>query len=277
MLPMPLFGVLEIGEKSGGLARALKLVDEELVSRRARRNRAVSLLIYPIMVCFIAFGIIMFLLLKVIPTFAEIFHDLGGALPPLTQALVNLSCFIRSNALMLGLLFGGSLVGLFLFFSLARRIAVLGRILLKIPYFGTIVYHDNNRSFSKLLSVLLKMGTPVHDALSFCESDAVWACYRESIVQARQDVAEGKTLSEAIGGQKLFSPTFRWLVAVGEQTGDLVMTLESIEEYEKECIQCNASMLATLFEPVLLLCSSFFVGFIVVSMWFPVLTIADLV
>jgi type II secretory pathway component PulF len=277
MLPEPLFGAIEIGEKSGGLGHALKIIDEELFARMVHRQKAISLLIYPLMVFLTGVGIVTFLLVKVLPTFTEIFHDLGAALPPLTQVLVQLSGFIRKNVLILALLVGAALFGLSFFLAFARRNALLGKILLKIPYFGSIVYHQNNQSFSRLLAVLLKVATPIHEALLLCESDAVWACYRKGIAQARADVSEGKTLSEAIGAQKLFSPTFRWLVAVGEQNGDMVASLGAIGEYEKTCVQNNASMMLNLFEPALLVCCSFVVGFIVVSMWLPILTISELV
>jgi type IV pilus assembly protein PilC len=277
MLPRSFYRVIEIGEKSGCLSHALKIVDEQLSELMLRRRGAVSALTYPSMIILVSGSIMLFLLLRVVPTLGEIFADMGAPLPSRTQALMVLSGFIHSNILIICLLLAGTLFGLYSFVHLARRIGAMGEIFIRIPYFGTIVYHEQNMLFSMLMSMLLNVGTSTHEALLLCESEAMWAFYRQGIVKVRKEVSDGKTLAEAIGGQKVFSPTFRWLVSAGDYNGDMVTVLDAIGEYETEYVKNKVLMIQNIFEPTLILCYSLVVGVMGALMWLPLLSIADLI
>lgn len=208
---------------------------------------------------------------------AEISADMGASLPLRTQALMTLSSFIRSNALTICFLLACTLFCLYAFLHLSRRIEFLGRIFIRIPYVGMLVYHEHNMLFSMLMSMLLNVGTTIHEALLLCESDAVWAFYRQSIARVRKAVSEGKNLSEAIREQKIFSPTFRWLVSVGDHNGDMISMLDAIGEYETEYVKNRILIFENICEPALLLCISLVVGIMVVLMWLPLSSIGELI
>lgn len=116
MLPRSLCGVVAIGEESGQLSDALKIISRRYLSLMSQRQKAVAMLVYPIILIAVSILIVSFLLIKVIPTCAEIYSDLGGQLPLPTQVLLNVSNFILSNTLVTCMALAGICSAPFSFF-----------------------------------------------------------------------------------------------------------------------------------------------------------------
>lgn len=271
MFPKTFRAALEIGEKTGTLGNILKMFEGYYESFRNLRRRNIGSLIYPFMVFIVAVTMVFFMLIRIVPTFAEIYADLGTCLPAPTQVLVNLSEFIRSHIPLLATVFGCILFALISLISLSRRNVFFGAIFLRIPFFGPLRYHANLFSFSTMMSILLDSGMATHEALSMCEGDATLPIFRRNIERMRRLVSEGRLLSEAVVGQKLFSPTFLWLISVGEQRGDLAASMRTLSEYEMTRIEQMSERFQRIFEPVTVIAMSLAIGFVVVAAGFPIL------
>ena len=277
VFPKSFYVMIGIGERAGTLCEILKLLERWYEDAGSTRMRILTALIYPFTVLATCAGIISFLLVKVVPTFAEIFADMGGTLPAATQATLSLSHLLVSNHRLFLSLLPVSLVALLLFVKFAPRIDLLGRITLKIPLVGRLVYHRDLLRFSSLMSMLLGAGMPAPEALSLCEPETMYPPLRDAVKLATAEVWEGRALSEAISGKRVFSPTFSWLVSVGEQKGSLADSFEAIAEIEKSRIDNIVEIVRYYFEPSLLLLMSLAVGFLVVAMWLPILGISELI
>lgn len=128
-----------------------------------------------------------------------------------------------------------------------------------------------------MMSMLLDSGAPAHEALSLCENDSLWAYFRKGIARMREAVAEGRTFSEAAAAQGILFSTFLWLVSIGEQNADMPGALRAIEEYESARIDETLALVQNLFGPAIVICMSLAIGFMVVSMWLPVMNVAGLI
>ena len=268
LFPKTFFGAIEIGEESGTLADILEMLDRQFEDMAFQRWTILKSIFYPTIVLIFCFSLISFSLTKVTPTFAEIYSDLGGTLPAATQAVANTNIII---VLLLWCLIPYALVSIFFFSFLARRVSLFNRLLLLIPFFGPLIYHGNMYMFSSLMSMLIRAGMPVSDALSLCEGDAVWPAFRKAIEETGRDVSEGKSFSEALTPRKAFSSTFLWLASVGERRGDLADSLSSIADFEREQIREKARLFSQIVQPVLILLMGLGIGFLIVAMWLPVL------
>jgi len=276
MFPKTFNEIIEIGEKSGTLRDVLKMLDGYYDNMRNLRRRIIGTTIYPLMVSIVGIHMFFFLLIRVVPTFAEIYADMEAHLPAPTQMLIDLSRFIRFNVLLWTSVLLCALLALCFFIFLAQRTSFFSKIFLRIPFFGPLRYHTNLFSFSTILSILLESDTPTHEALSLCEGDAVWPIFGSSIREMRALVSEGKPLSEAVAQQRLFSPTFLWFVSVGEQRGELAASMRTISEYELIRIEDMGARFQHIFEPVTVIAMSLVIGFIVVAVGSPILGTSSL-
>jgi len=276
MFPKAFYGAIEIGEKSGTLGDILKILESRYESISSTRGMIQSTMIYPFMILLVSLMTAFFLLIKVVPTFAEIFADLGASLPVSTQMLVGASRYLVSHMFVVLLLLICSIIILSAFVFLARRIDFFSRILLRLPFVGTLLHCWNQFHLSNMMSVLLGSGATTFEAMSLCEGDIMSPAFRKAMRKANQDLAEGKSLHEALAAQRLFSSTFLWLISVGEQKGNLSDSLLSFSEFETAHIEGMRGLLLRVFEPAMLLSISFGIGFLVVAMWAPILCFSSL-
>ncbi len=271
MFPKTLNAMIEVGEKTGTLGKILKMVESYYENSEALKRNVLWITAYPIIVFLFGIGMITFILIRIVPTFREIYADMETSLPAATQMLISLSALVRAHPLFLAIGFGCVAMAIILFIFLARRTILFSRILLWIPLVGSQQYHANQFCFSSLMSILLDSGIPVHEALPLCEGDMTLPVFRKSIERMRRLVSEGKSLSEAVSAQKLFSPMFRWLISVGEQRGDLASSLKAVSEYEIAGMQNSVVWAFSVFEPAIIIVNSVAIGFLVVAAWLPIL------
>jgi type II secretory pathway component PulF len=276
MFPKAVKKAIEAGERSGTLAEVLKMLDGYCDDLLNLRRKAKAVMIYPTILSIVFIGSIFFYYVRIFPTFAEIYADLGSGLPAATQVLIDLRGYITGHPLSLALALGCILLALISFVYLARRISFLSKLFLRIPFFGTQRYHANLFSFSSMMSILVNSGAPTHEALSLCEGEMSWPIVGKSIRQVRMLVSEGMPFSEACAEEKLFSPTFRWLISVGEQRGDLAGSLSTISEFEMARMQDIFERFQRVFEPAFVIVMSLGIGFMIVASALPILRIGYL-
>ncbi len=276
MFPVSFYAALEVGEKSGALADTLKLVDRQYEDMVFLKRRITGMIFYPVFVLSLCAGVTLFLLLNVVPTFAEIFGDLGGSLPFPTRALVMFKSLFWNHALLSIFALACALISIRAFLSLARRASPFSKILFRIPFLGPIAYHSNLFRFSSLMTLLLASGLSVHEALSLCENDATWPVFKNAIGAMGRDMAEGKAFSDTLVAQEIFSPTLVWLVAVGEQRGNMTDSFKAAAEHEMAILQYASGLLPSLFRPVTVVVMGAIIGFAIVALWLPILKMPNL-
>jgi type IV pilus assembly protein PilC len=281
IFPRPFYAMMKIGEMTGTLAEILRLLEKQYDEATSSRVRIIRALIYPAMVLTVGSSIVVFLLVKVLPTFAEIFHDLGSALPLPTRILVGISGVFLDYSLFpfvcLALLLLFLLLLKTLFWLFRVNASPLGWIWRRLPFIGQLMHHGDLFRFSSLMSALFSTGMSAHEALSLCESGPMHQSIRNAVKTARMKVAGGSSLSEAISTQQVFSSTLAWLVSVGEQKGELADSFKAFAEMERARINEMLELFRRLFEPAILLSMSCVVSFVVVALWLPVLKISELI
>jgi len=275
VLPKSFLGILAIGEKSGQIREALKIIDSGYEDYHRIKTKATTVLLYPGLTVFVSLMVVVFLLMRVVPTFQEIFSDLNTPLPRLTEALLSLSAQIRTNIVAIFIFVLVGLIAIISAIRLAKKSPAVNRYLLFIPFFGPALYHLNLLRFSVLLSMLLKVGTPIDEALSLCEGDAMWPVFASAVKHVRRDVSGGKALSEALKKQAVFSPTFVWFASNGEHRGNLADSLKSAGEFETAIFQDHLERLR-LVEPTCAIITGVVVGLIVIAMALPIMQMPNL-
>ena len=269
--------MVRAGEIGGMLEVVLNRLADFAERRQALARKVKSAMVYPIMVILVAGGIVTFLLIKVVPTFAEIFADLGGALPGPTQLLVNMSEALQESYLkILGYMVGG-IIAIKLIFKIDLVRAIRDRVVLRLPMFGQLTRKIGVARFARTLGTLITSGVPILQSLSIVKETIANRVIANAVGEVHDSIREGETIAGPLEESGAFPPMAVNMIDVGEETGNLdSMLLKVADIYDAEVEAAIEGMLQML-EPVLMVCLGGVVGFIVIAMYLPIFTIGDLV
>ncbi|HET6202868.1 MAG TPA: type II secretion system F family protein [Planctomycetota bacterium] len=268
--------MVRAGEAGGVLDTILKRLGEYLERMQSIRDRAKSALLYPCVVLGIAALVLTVVFLVVIPKFEEIFQTLDTELPGPTRFLIDSSRFVVRDGWIVLLALG--LVGISLRLAYLRvhgfRRFLHGRIL-RLPLVGRLVSRAVIARFSRTFGTLLSSGVPHLDALGIVRGSIGNEVVGEAVDHVRDRVREGEGLATPMGATGVFDELVVNMVDVGEQTGELDrMCLKVADAYD---VEVNRSLegLFKILEPLLLVGMAVVVGFIVISLFLPLLSILE--
>jgi len=258
------------GEQSGSLDIMLRRLAEYIERSVKLRAQVRQAMIYPVGILIFAVLVSIFLLWKVIPVFASIFHDLGAELPLLTAVIVKLSGFVQKNIIFIFL----GIIGLIMAFRYYRNTTAgrwsTDRLMLKIPLFGSLMYKVSMTRVTRTLSTLISGGVPMLEALKITSSTAGNVLIEKEILDARKLVSEGKTMNEAFKESGRFPLMMLQMINVGEATGTLDEMLSKLSSFYDEEVSTSVAALLSVMEPIMLVCVGGLVGSLVVAMYLPI-------
>ena len=226
--------VIEAGEATGNVSPILKKIISYLEEKREIRSKVTSSMSYPIFVCLMAFGVVLFFLFFLLERIEDMLDSLGGELNFMSMILINGSeaLLTVSPFLVVGLAIA---LGVIKQWSKTERGGVsLDRSILKIPIFGKILYLSELFQLSNLLSALIWSGIGLTENLRLCERTIKNKHLRNQFRSARALVNEGKSLPDALRRFK-FMPLMQLdIIEVGEKTGNLGNSMEDASKAFRE-------------------------------------------
>ena len=259
------------GEAAGVLDVVLQRLASYLEKMDGIKRRIKGAMIYPAVVISVAVIVLAVIMIFVVPTFAELFKDLGTTLPSLTLVIVNISTWLKSNIIYLLIAIVLMVIGVTSLYSKslkARRL--MDGFLLKLWLVGNLLLKTVIARFCRTLATLTSGGLPILDGLEITAKSSGNIVVEEAILDARKKVSEGQLLAEPLATRpKIFPPMVVQMISVGEQTGNLDDMLDKIADfYEDEVDVAVAAMLSAL-EPAMIFFLGCTVGIIVVAMYLP--------
>ncbi len=244
------------------------------IEKVVRLNAQVkSALMYPVTIIVIAVGVVIIILWKVIPVFAQLFAGLGGELPFLTRVVVNSSNFLGRYFPFLA--FGIVLIW-FAFqrwYKTNRGRHIVDTAVLKIPVIGMLVRKIAVARFCRTLATLTSSGVPILDGLDITARTSGNAVIEDAVLAVRKAVEEGKTLSGPLAETKVFPAMVVQMINVGEQTGALDQMLSKIADFYEEEVDTAVAGLMKLLEPLMIVILGGIIGTIVTAMYLPMYAI----
>jgi len=265
------------GEKGGLLAEILARLATYLENMERIRKKVKTALMYPTAVSCVAVCITVFLLVKVIPTFKEIYGDFGAQLPGPTQFMISLSDLVK-HYLFLFLIAGGGLVwGWFYFIKTPNGRAFWDARRIKLPIFGPIAHKICLARFSRTLASLVRSGVPILEVLQIVSQTVGNVLMEKAIKTAAGDIERGEGISAALSKHPVFPAMVTRMMSAGEQTGNIDNMLERVANFLDEEIETTLSGLMALIEPMLIVILGVVIGGMVICMFLPIFNLANIV
>ncbi len=266
--------LLRAGEFSGNLGESFDDVSGHLewVDQIVGDVKQASL--YPAMVLIAVAGLIVLLFTFVVPRFSVIFTELDMQLPMLTRAVVATGAFSQEH----WVLVLGAFLGSIAFFRFAPKHSPFikrnfDRIKLDLPIFGDVNRQLVLSRFVHSLSLMLKAGVPVLDALKICRDLVGNYVMERAVADAEFAVNQGRTMSDALREHEIVSPMLLRMIVVGEETGSLEKTLAHVSKRFNHEIPRQIARLFGVLEPLVMLVIIGIVGTVAAAIFLPMFSL----
>ena len=267
--------MIRAGERAGTLDQIVEQLAIYLEKMDNIKQQVRSAMSYPVFILVFTILATLFLLLKIVPTFAQIYADFGQELPGLTQVVMAASNMIRHNALAV---IAGMLAVTTAFYLIGRtqpgRYA-FHSFLLKLPIFGPIILKTVMSRFARTFGILLGSGLPILDGLELVKGAASNEVIARAIDEVKRNIAAGHGVTESFRATGKFPEMVLQLMATGEEAGELdTMLVKTADFYDRQ-VEATVHGLASLIEPMMIVIVGALIGVIVVSMFLPIFHLGD--
>lgn len=263
--------MVRAGEQSGALVDVLRRMANHFERYAEVQGKLKSALIYPVMVCLVGVGLMLFFIYFMLPQFEKMFSGFNVELPLPTRFLIGVGK-VFTNVWWMTLLMM-VLVALAILLYRFRRSEEgrrrIDRWILKMPIVGRVISLGYYGQFARTLSTLLENGVPVLTALKITEQVMSNGVIKEAISKTREAVTDGKTLAQPLAASKVFPQLMVDLVKIGEETGDVPAALKNVADTYDSELTIALRVMMTLIEPLLIIVMAIGVGFLLLSVLLP--------
>ncbi|MDD2239732.1 MAG: type II secretion system F family protein [Kiritimatiellae bacterium] len=267
--------MVKAGEIGGVLDVVLSRLAEFQEKAEKIKGKVKSAMTYPIVVLVMALGILTFLMMFIVPKFAEIFSDLmgGKGMPVLTQFVMNASSLMVHRLPVVLIVIAAIVVLVKLLAKTNKGRYVLDKFKLNAPVFGSLISKNSISRFTRTLGTLMSSGVPVLQALNIVKETVGNEVISKAVATVHDAVKEGENMAPPLQSSKVFPPMVVSMVEVGEETGALPDMLNKIADSYDEDVDNAVAAMTSIIEPVLIIFLAIVVGTIVIALFLPLVSI----
>jgi type IV pilus assembly protein PilC len=271
LFPPVFTGLVDAGETGGVLDSVLERLAKYFENEREIKAKVKSAMIYPIFVCGFALIVLILMMLFIVPSFVELFEDLGAGdkLPLMTKMLISLSEFIQQRIISIFMITGLIVIALRLSLKKASVKIWWDYNKTKIPILGSLVKRVAVSRFCRTMALMTASGVGVVPALQLVSKSVGNDSFGEEIMDVLMGIQEGGTLVAEFRNSKFLDNLTLQMLAVGEETGNIDSMLEKIGLFHEQEVKYATTRMASLIEPVMIVIVGIMVGLIVISIMLP--------
>jgi general secretion pathway protein F len=263
--------MVRAGEASGNLDVVLTRIADYLQKQASLKSKVISAITYPCIMVSVAIMVVIFLMSYVVPKITQVLKERNQALPLVTEVLITISNIMQN---FWWIIFIGIAAVYFVFKAILATEAARLRFdsfLLRMPLFGQLFSKQAISRFAVTFSTLLKSGLPALDALKIVSLVVNNARLTQVINDIHSRIIEGADIATPIKKSKVFPPMIGYMVAVGEQSGQLEEVLDRVSESYEEELDHAIQRLTSLIEPIIIILLAVVIGFIISAVLLPLL------
>ncbi len=271
--------LIKAGEASGKLDVFLMKLVDSLEKREKVKKKIKSALTYPVVMFVVAITVMVFMLVKVVPIFAEMYEGMGVALPTPTAVIMNASNFMRGTGGLVLLIV--SVTGFIIFKYLTTKVPAIrykwhGRVL-KMPVFGDMILKSLIARISLIMGNLSSAGVNLLESIEIAKQVSNNDVVTQALENVKKGVFSGDTLTKLFLKEPTFPPTFSQLISVGEQTGNLDEMFTSVSNYFEEEFDTAVDNMSSLIEPIMIVFMGTMIGGLMIAMYSPIFNVGAII
>ncbi|MFQ5501465.1 MAG: type II secretion system F family protein [Phycisphaerae bacterium] len=282
--------MIAAGEAGGVLDVILQRLADFMEKAQKLKRKVIGAMIYPIAVISFAFMIVAGIMYFVVPKFNTIFADFDTDLPGVTVMLLGMSDWMigsttNASGQKVPMLIPGwafLLVSPVLFIVIWKLIRqfhggryALDIIKLKIPIMGNILTKTAISRFTRTLGTLISAGVPILEAITITKDTSGNEVYVQALGRVHDAIREGDSFAAPLKASKVVDNLVVNMVDVGEETGDLDKMLMKVADNYDDEVETLVASLVSMLEPVLVIVLGGIVGFIVVALFLPMVSLVN--
>jgi type IV pilus assembly protein PilC len=260
---------IQIGEETGQLYVVLNQLHLYFNSRLKQRRQFIGALSYPLVILITSIGAVSFMLLFIVPMFAEVFKRFGGELPYLTRIIISASSAIQSN--FYWFLLAIIIPGIYLYIN--RNAIWLKqtstRILKHVPVVGKIIYSIQLARFCTSMALLLGAKVPMIRSINLINKMVTFYPIQITLEPIAAGIISGETLHASMAKYPVYSKRMISLIKVGEEVNRLETFFEKLARQYGNDVEHHTNLLNTFLEPVMIIFLGIVIGFILLAMYLP--------
>ncbi len=275
--PILFRATIEAGEQAGQLDNVLERLADYADRGQQLRNKLMLALMYPVILTFVAIGVIVAMMTYVVPKVVGVFDSIGQELPGITRGLIAVSDFLRNYGIYLAI---GIALAVFVFSRAMRNEDFRRKVhrqQLRLPLIGKLVRGGNTGRFLRTLGILFGSGVPILEALRIGSQVVTNLPMREAVDAAARRVREGVALNKSLAESRLFPPISLHLIASGEASGKLDEMLDRAATNQERELETLVAAMVGVMEPMVIVIMGGVVLTIVVAIMLPILDLNQLV
>ncbi|MDD4890087.1 MAG: type II secretion system F family protein [Phycisphaerae bacterium] len=266
--------MINAGEAGGVLDLILNRLADFMERSQALKRKVVGAMIYPVVVILFAILIVTGIMVFVIPKFEKIFVDFNTTLPATTQLLLSISRWFAGYGWAVVLLSPVVFYGIFRLLKQSEGGRYFtDQLVLGVPLFGTIVRKSVIARFTRTLGTLIHAGVPILEALNITRDTTGNEVFARALNGVHDGIREGESFAGPLKAAKIVDPLVVNMIDVGEETGDLDKMLEKVAKTYEDEVETAVASLVSLLEPLLVIGLGSCVGFIVISLFMPLVAL----
>lgn len=266
--------MIKAGEASGQLDVILQRLADYMESVEELKREIKAAMTYPVISLVLILTITVGLVVGIVPKFQTIFIQMEmKELPLPTEILLKISDALREQYLIVGGVTIVVIVAFFMYIKTKPGMRQWHWFLLHAPVFGPLFRKVAISRFSRTFATLIQSGVPMLGALDIVAATAGNVLVEEAVLKAKDAVSKGETLGDPLTATRVFPPMVTRMISIGEKTGALEKLLMKIAEFYDGEVRATVKALTSLIEPLLIATMGFIVGFIVLSIFLPIIKI----
>jgi type IV pilus assembly protein PilC len=265
--------MIKAGEIGGVLDVILRRLAEFMEKAEHLKKKIASASMYPITVISVATLILVGIMIFVIPTFQNMFLEMGLDLPIPTQILLGVSEFLQNFWYLIPGLPFAYILGYRLTNSTPAGKYAIDKVKLIVPVFGIITSKSIVARFTRTMGTLLSSGVPILEALAIVKNAIGNAVLQRAVEAVYESIREGESMAAPLGHSGLFDDMVVNMIDVGEETGELDKMLIKIADNYDSDVDGLVEGMMSMIEPLLIVGLGGSIGFIVVALFLPLITL----
>jgi len=269
--------LVQAGEVGGQLAETLMQISLYTKTQEGMKSKIITAITYPAILAIASVGVLVYFILGIVPTFAQIFKDFNIDLPMITVVVLNVSSLLINNGVLIIACMVFAVVAFRFYIKTTDGKKRWHSFLLTMPIFGNFlknIYYDRMLS---TLSTLLKSGVTILNAILVLEeSFDSNVIIQNALKQVRADVAAGKSISASFRSTGVFPGLMTEMMLMGEESGKLPSIIATLSKFYADNVEQFIARFSAVIDPILICGVGALIGIVVASIFLPIFKLSQI-